>query len=81
MLGATEADLGGCIIASVKRDALRNILSIPDRFDILLVLALGKPVENVIIEDIENADVKYWRDKNKNHHVPKRSLKELIIKL
>jgi hypothetical protein len=35
----------------------------------------------VFIEDIKNADVKYWRDENKNHHVPKRSLKELIIKL
>jgi hypothetical protein len=42
---------------------------------------LGKPVENVIIEDIKESNVKYWRDKNKNHHVPKRSLKELIIRL
>ena len=81
MLGATEAGLGGCIIGSIKRDELSNELSLPDNFDILLVLALGKPVENIIIEDIKNADVKYWRDKNKNHHVPKRSLKEVIIKL
>ncbi len=56
-------------------------LSIPDNFDALLVLALGKPVEKVIIEDIKDTDVKYWRDENKNHHVPKRSLKDLIIKL
>jgi nitroreductase len=81
LLGATEAGLGGCIIASIKRDELSNELSIPDNFDILLILALGKPVENVIIEDIKDTDVKYWRDKNKIHHVPKRSLKELIIKL
>jgi hypothetical protein len=46
-----------------------------------LVLALGKPVENVIIEELKNSDVKYWRDSDKNHHVPKRSLKELIVKL
>jgi nitroreductase len=81
LLGATDAGLGGCIIGSIKRDELSNELSIPDNFEILLVLALGKPVENVIIEDIKNADVKYYRDKSKNHHVPKRSLKELIIKL
>jgi nitroreductase len=81
MLGATEAGLGGCIIGSIKREELSNDLSIPDNFEILLILALGKPVENVIVEDIKAADVKYWRDKNKNHHVPKRSLKELIIKL
>jgi nitroreductase len=81
LLGATEAGLGGCIIASIKRDELSNALSIPDNLEILLVLALGKPVENVIIEDIKNSDVKYWRDNDKNHHVPKRSLNELIIKL
>lgn len=81
MLGATNAGLGGCIIGSIKRDELSDELSLADKFDILLILALGKPVENIIIEDIKDADVKYWRDTDKNHHVPKRSLKELIIKL
>ena len=81
LLGATDAGLGGCIIGSIKREELNNELSIPDNFDTLLIIALGKPVENVIIEDIKEANVKYWRDKNKNHHVPKRSLKELIIRL
>jgi nitroreductase len=81
MLGATEAGLGGCIIASIKRQELVNEFSIPDNLEVLLVLALGKPVENVIVEEIKNSDVKYWRDSDKNHHVPKRSLKELIVKL
>jgi nitroreductase len=81
MLGATEAGLGGCIIASIKRDELCEELSIPDNFEVLLVLALGKPVENVIIEEIKDDNVKYWRDSNNNHHVPKRSLSELIIKM
>src|SRR5665647_3927786 len=58
MLGATEAGLGGCIIASIKREELINELSIPDNLEILLVLALGRPVENVIIEEIKNSDVK-----------------------
>jgi nitroreductase len=81
MLGAAEAGLGGCIIGSIKRDELSDELSIPDKFEILLILAFGKPVENVIVEELKNGDVKYWRDNNKNHHVPKRSLKDLIIKL
>jgi nitroreductase len=81
MLGATEAGLGGCIIATIKREELRNELNIPDKFEILLTLALGKPVENVIIEDIKDDNVKYWRDNSKNHHVPKRRLRELILKL
>lgn len=81
MLGATEAGLGGCMIASIIREKLREEFKIPERFEILLVLALGKPIENVIIEDIRDGDVKYWRDEKKNHHVPKRSLDELIITL
>jgi nitroreductase len=81
MLGATEAGLGGCIIASIQKEALRKEFSIPVRLDILLVLALGTPLEKVILEDIENNDVKYWRDTNQVHHTPKRSLNEIIIKL
>lgn len=81
MLGATEAGLGGCMIASIKRDELRRELKIPERFEILLILALGKPAENILIEDIKNNDVKYWRDDKDNHHVPKRTLNELIIKV
>ena len=81
MLGAAEKGLGGCIIASVDRTRLRKELGIPEQFEILLVLALGKPVERVILEEIKKGDIKYWRDTDKNHHVPKRPLDELIIKL
>lgn len=81
MLGATEAGLGGCMIASIKRDALRNELKIPEQYDIILVLAIGKPAETVVVEDIRDNDVRYWRDASGVHHVPKRTLDELIIKL
>jgi nitroreductase len=81
MLGATEAGLGGCMIASIRREMLRNELLIPEKFEILLILALGKPIEKVIIDDIKDGDIKYWRDNEQNHHVPKRPLGDLIIKL
>jgi len=81
MLGATEAGLGGCMIASIKRDALRDELKIPESFEILLILAMGKPAETIIVDDIRNNDVKYWRDEKQIHHVPKRRLDELILKL
>lgn len=81
MLGATETGLGGCMIASIKKEQLRQELGIPEHLEILLVLALGQPVENVIVEDIKDGDIKYWRDEAMNHHVPKRPLSELIIKL
>ena len=79
MLGATEAGLGGCIIASIKKERLRTTLDIPKQYEILLVLAIGKPVEQVLIEPISNNDVKYWRDEKSVHHVPKRTLDEIII--
>ena len=79
MLGATEAGLGGCIIASVKKERLRTAFDIPKQYEILLVLALGKPVEEVVIETIRNNDVKYWRDGKSVHHVPKRTLDEIIL--
>ncbi len=74
--------LGVCLISSIKRDALRKILSIPEQYEILLVIALGKPAEEVMLEAIgEDGDVKYWRDEKDRHHVPKRGLEELILEL
>jgi nitroreductase len=81
LLGAVNEGLGGCIIASVKRDELATDLRIADKYEILFVLAIGKPVENIIINEIKDNEVKYWRDDNGNHHVPKRNLKDLILKL
>jgi len=80
LLGATERGLGGCIIGSVRRDALREALDIAARYEILLVLALGLAKEIVVIEDVaSNGDIKYWRDAEDVHHVPKRSLDEIIV--
>ena len=80
MLGATERGLGGCMIGSIQRAELREALKIPETFEILLVLALGKPLETVEIESAGAAgDIRYWRDKKGIHHVPKRSLDEIIL--
>lgn len=80
MIGATELGLGGCIIASIQKEGLKNEFSIPSGYEVLLVLALGSPLEQVVIHDIQNDDVKYWRDSNQVHHVPKRTLNEIILK-
>ena len=80
MLGAVEEGFGGCMIGNIKKDELRNNLSIPEKYEILLVLALGEPAEKIVIENIrENEDIKYWRDKNDIHHVPKRKLEDIIV--
>jgi len=80
MLGAAELGFGGCMIGSVNRPQLSETLQIPERYEILLVLALGRPKEQVVIEDAEpGGDIKYYRDANQVHHVPKRTLDELIL--
>ena len=79
LLTAVEKGLGGCIIASVKKDKLSVLLEIPDHLKIIQVIALGKPAEKVVIEDIKDGDIKYWRDKDGVHHVPKRGVGELVI--
>lgn len=80
MLGAVERGLGGCIIGSVQREGLRNALNISKEYEIRLVIALGIPVERVVIETAgPGGDIKYWRDGDGVHHVPKRSIRELII--
>jgi nitroreductase len=80
LLGATEKGLGGCMIGSIKRKELRQALSIPGHLEILLVIVLGKPKERVVIETVgQDGNIKYWRDRQDVHHVPKRSLDELIL--
>ena len=80
LLGAVEKGLGGCMVASIDRDLLRKTLKIPDNYAILLVVAIGKPSEKVVLDEIEKgAGTNYYRDKKDVHHVPKRKLKDLII--
>jgi len=79
LLGAVSEGYGGCIIAAVKREALQKALGIPEHLEILQVLALGKPKEEVVLESMQGADFKYWRDQDAVHHVPKRTIDELIV--
>lgn len=80
LLGATALGLGGCLVASVERDRLRTVLNIPARYVIEFVLALGRPVEPVVLEQMqEEGDVRYYRDSHGIHHVPKRTVGEVLL--
>jgi hypothetical protein len=79
LLGAVENGLGGCIFASIKREKLKELLKIDNHFEVLLVIALGKPKEEVVIDEVVNDDIKYYRDEKHIHHVPKRNLNDIII--
>jgi len=80
LLGARARGLAGCMIGSVNRDRLREILNIKSHLQILLVLAIGKPREKIVIESVgPDGSIRYWRDAEGLHHVPKRPLKEIIV--
>jgi len=80
MLGAAEKGLGGCMIGSIDRQKLREALHIPDRYEILLVLALGYPKERVMLEEVpQDGDIRYYRDPEGVHHVPKRRLDDIML--
>ena len=81
MLGAVEKGYGGCMLGNVRRRQLAESLGIdPSLYSIDLVLALGKPKEEVVIVPMtEDGNVRYYRDENQIHYVPKRELKDIII--
>lgn len=82
LLGACEKGLGGCMFGSVNKKGLAEKLAIPEKYEILVVIALGKPKEKVVLDDLdETGDIKYWRDENSVHHVPKRKLKDIILNI
>jgi nitroreductase len=80
MLGAVEKELGGCMFGNVDRDELRRVLGLEERFEILMVLALGKPREEVRLVPLPpDGDIRYYRDEAGVHYVPKRSLDDIIL--
>jgi len=81
LLGAREQGIGGCRIGAFSPH-LTSLFDIPEHLSLSLVLALGYPVEEVVIEESSSPDdIKYWRDDNQVHHVPKRSLDDIIVEL
>lgn len=80
LLGATEKGLGGCILGSLDKEAVSKAFNFGDRYEPLYALAIGKPKEVVVLEEVKDPkDIKYYRDENGVHHVPKRKLKDIIV--
>ena len=80
LLAATEAGFGGCFFGNVKRDELKTKLNIPSELKIVYVIAFGYPKEEVVLEDIPaDGDIKYYRDENQVHHVPKKRIEDIVL--
>jgi nitroreductase len=80
LLGAREMGLAGCIFGAINKPKLQKSCGIPAELDVLLVLAIGKPAEKIVLEQVgPDGDIIYWRDEQQVHHVPKRTLEEVIF--
>lgn len=75
---ASEEGLGSCILGAIDRPKMREVLNVPDDFDILLCVSLGFPAESPIADEVEDHNIKYWLDRDGKLHVPKRDLKDII---
>ncbi len=81
LLGAAAKGLGGCMLGNVRKEQLKRVLGLAEDLEILLVIALGKPVEEVVLEEVgKEESITYYRTDDRVHHVPKRKLADLVIR-
>lgn len=81
LLAATEMGLGGCMIGNFVKEKMQAALGLPEHLLPVLVLAVGKPDEEIILEPLteEGGSTAYYRDADGRHHVPKRRLEDVIV--
>ena len=80
LLAAAEKGLGGCMIGSYGAKPVKECLHLPENLMPMLIVALGKPAEKIVLTEIEDGeDFKYYRDENDVHYVPKRKLKDIVV--
>ncbi|MBO1687984.1 nitroreductase, partial [Clostridium butyricum] len=66
-------------IGNFSPEKLSAALSLPESLIPMLVVALGKPDETVIITEVTDGNTKYYRDDNDVHYVPKRKLEDIVL--
>jgi len=79
-LAATEKGLGCCMIGSYNGNALKEKLNLPDHLTPMLLIAIGKPAEKIVLTEVgEDGSIAYYRDNNDVHYVPKRKLDDVVV--
>ena len=66
-----------CMIGAFDKAQLSRRFIANDSLTPELVIAIGRPDENIAIETLTDS-VKYWRTPDGTHHVPKRRREDLI---
>ncbi len=80
LLAAVEKGLGGIMIGSIMKGSLKELFKMPQNIEPNLVVAFGKPAEDIVLTDVKDGSTKYYRSPdNKTHYVPKRSLDDILM--
>ena len=79
-LAAAERGYGACMMGSIKRQEIHRALNIPDEWAVQLAIALGRPAETVVLEELPpGGETAYYRSPDGVHHVPKRRLEDVLV--
>ncbi len=77
-LKAVEIGLNALIVKAFNRQKIKVALGLP--LDPLAVLAIGKGTERIVLDEVHTgSDLRYYRDADGTHHVPKIAVSELLI--
>ncbi len=80
LLAAVEMGLGGCMIGNFNAGEVKKALSLPEKAAPVLVVAIGKPDEKIVLTQIDpGQSTDYYRDENDVHYVPKRKLEDIVL--
>jgi len=85
LLVAVAGGLGGCWLKSVNFPKAAKIINLPQGREVDSVIALGYPSEEPTQVDLKPGEegleaIKYWREADGRHFVPKRALSAVMIR-
>lgn len=80
ILTCLEKGVGSCLIRAFNKQKATELLEVPPGYSIQILIALGYPAENPLLEKLKTKDgsIKYWKDEEGVLHVPKRALSNIL---
>ena len=72
--------VGSCIMGAINRPALTELLALPEGVRLCYMVALGYPTHESHLVSMQDGDVKYYLDDNRDFCVPKRGMEEVLLK-
>ena len=67
------------MIGAFSAAGVKDAMQLSDNLSPVLVIAIGKPDEEIVVTDAEAGNVDYYRDENNVHYVPNRRLEDIIV--